>query len=116
MELQPELVRAILIWCEDNLDGDRFHYASNIHIEEYTRKEIVYHIGRLKEAGYVNVKFYGADDGADYLLTTLSWYGHHFLETMRSETNWKKALEVLGKVGLVALPEFIKHYLPLIAP
>ena len=116
MKLQPELVRAILIWCEDNLNGNRFPFASTILIEGFTKREIIYHIGRLKEAGYLNVRFYGADNETDYMLSSLTWDGHHFLETMRSETNWKKALEVFGKVGLVALPEFIKHYLPLIAP
>lgn len=114
MNLQPDLLRDILIWSENNLDGINLISSNNVHIEQYLDNEVQYHISLLVEAGYMNCLDSSGGSSESYLLKRLTLNGHQLLVTMKSDKTWKHVKEYLGKMGLVAIPELVKYIIPII--
>lgn len=85
MIVDKDLLRSILLWCEDKLPGktDGFQ-ASEIKIPGYKSEQIIKHIAFLAEGGYLIVQDFKIDDKTNYLIRGLSYYGHQYLETIKS--------------------------------
>jgi len=87
MILDKDLIRSILLWCEDKLpDKTRGYKASEIKIPGYKSEQIIDHLAFLAEGGYLIVQDFSTDDKTNYLIYRLSYYGYQYLEAIKSNT------------------------------
>ncbi len=108
MKLEPDLIREILVWCEDNLPNKEKNYeASELSIKGYTSDQIVYHITLLSESGYIDVLDASAGNQINYFLNRLTMNGHQYLSLLRSKA-WKTAKSLLHEVGVIFAESAIK--------
>lgn len=63
---------------------------------------IVYHIGLLQQAGFVEAVTRNDHLGviSDAWIKSITWEGHDFLDAMRDDTIWKKAKDKFIKPGV----------------
>lgn len=128
MTLEPELVRAVLLYLEDHLilykedqETRRFQIlgvtttelCSAPELSEFPEYDIVYAVWKLYEGGMITLEKAPERDADFYYLTVLSitWEGHEFLANIKSDTVWNKASEKakeLGNVSIKALAFFAK--------
>lgn len=72
--------------------------------------EISYHMGLLIDAGLVRgqlVKTLGPEI-KDFFAEQLTWEGHEFLDSIRSETVWNKTKKIFSEQGLSMTFDLIK--------
>lgn len=102
MKLDHECVREILLHLEDNLGLDYMH-ANEIELKDYPQDVINYSVMRLIEADYLIADIESADDEVDITISTITWKGHEFLDTVRDKEVWKKTKGFLSKFASVSL-------------
>lgn len=126
MKLDPECIRDIMCFVDDkqstNLSITSTHMVSHF-TGKYTLSELLYHVQRLIEAGYLNGK---TDDEHDpeafdkihyeshmfldgdpktyrphiwFTIDAIHWNGHEFLKNCRDNAVWNAAKEQLKSVG-----------------
>ncbi len=102
MERDMDLVRKILMVCEQNAHGSAPH---PLQVEGYSGEQIGYHVYPMMQAGLVE----GADvtntasQSPQAILTAMTWDGHEFLEASRDEGLWVKAKQAAGSTGGMVL-------------
>ena len=85
MILDTDLIRSILLWCEDKLPDKKHGYqASEIKIPGYKSEQIIKHIEILAEGGYLIVQDFSIDDKTNCIIYGLSYYGCQYLETIKT--------------------------------
>lgn len=97
MRRDMDLVRAILFRIEA-----QEHYDDQIEIsfDNYDADTVGYHVGLLKQAGFVEANDDRAHGGGpSYIIIGLTWNGHEFLEAARDDTRWNKAKSIVAKNG-----------------
>ena len=110
MKLNLELVRDLLIYIEENGDGEQGVY--DIRINGYTNNEIMYHTSLLAEIGYID--YYVTTQmgvGKSFIPTRLTIQGHMYIENIRNKYIWselKKDMELKGIVNTSV--DVIKDY------
>ncbi len=115
MKLSCECVRDILLCLEEfpfiekNEDGELETEMMPLPaiakaLPNYSEAEILYALLRLKEGGYIDI-YQKKSGGTFYLffVTDMTFAGHELLEKIRPESNWKKTLAILKKVGSFGL-------------
>jgi hypothetical protein len=117
MKLNHDCVRGVLLAIEDSsstharITVDKL--VGNQYLKEFSSKDIHYTIARLNEAGYINVHTIKiAGIGEDFIVESLTWNGHAFLDNIRDNTIWdktKKSVSVLSSVSLSILSEVAKE-------
>lgn len=119
MKLDPEIVRDVLIFLEENLIYEDFD-SNNPHVHnEYLSKEIFegiyndknlymlsdvnYAIEQLYRAGYISAGNHPVDASGNIIslkINDITWKGHQFLNNIRPQKIWdlikEKALEIGG--------------------
>jgi len=115
VKLDTDLIREILIWCEDKLpDKGRSYQASEIVINDYTSDEILYHVALLVDGGYLKVIDASAGGYEDYIIERLTNGGAQFLEIIKSDTGWKKFKAKAKEIGIPAIPVMLPIIVDLI--
>lgn len=110
MRLNPDCVRDILLAIEaqvpeetsliqEFMDIDDF--SENEFTRKYDKKEIIYALLRLEEAGLINSghKFYDAGEMAAFRVASLTFSGHQYLEKIRDNGRWRQVKSIGSKVG-----------------
>lgn len=112
MKLNPDCIRAVLFDLEENLIiNDELEYPM-ISLQElikcdkckkYKTADIAYTISKLGEAEFINVSMpeWGMNDA---IITSISYQGHQFLETVRNDKIYRKVKTILSSVGSFAIP------------
>ncbi|KHD35179.1 hypothetical protein NL50_14895 [Clostridium acetobutylicum] len=114
MHLNPDCLRDILLYVEDNINNQNKCIAvANLidsissKCDEYDEYYIHYHIIQLNQAGmFTHVTI--ADGNIPLIIMDLSWQGHQFLATIRGETVWNQTKSVANKVGSFSLDTLSK--------
>lgn len=112
MKLNPDCIRNILIFCETNLT---FGYDLSWnpislngfcqHLSEYSREELAYSLLLLNEACYIEAHIINRDGGImDIYVYRLTFSGHEFLDTIKSDTIWRKLQKAMVSIGSISLP------------
>lgn len=122
MKLNPECVRDILLYLEEN--NTLIHHNSNekriqhkeisifelaeIMLNEYNYEydEALYAIEKLMEIGYV--KYGGISTGSGHSIIfgniyDITYQGHNFLNTIRSQSIWKATVSGAKKIGSMSI-------------
>jgi hypothetical protein len=92
----PEIVRFILLWAEENLPSDLM--ICEPHFAQYPPKEIAYHLELLVEAGYVKAKNQ-VRAGFPIIPDRLTHRGHEYVDQIRDPEIWAKTKAGMSKVG-----------------
>lgn len=90
MKLDLELVRKILMECENSPHG---YAEKNVpEIEGFSEEEVLHHIFLMDEAGLVKAvsTTHLGSESPEARLGFMTWEGHEFLENSKNETLWQK--------------------------
>jgi len=100
MQLNPDLLRELLLWGERNLPS-----ASGVlevpSIGGFGDQEIAYHCLIADEAGFFESTEFQANDDLFQQVRPhrLTYTGHQYLEIIRDDLVWAKAKEGARKIG-----------------
>ncbi len=122
MKLNPNCIRALLLYCEDSLTLDEHLAWQPLHLldfcaslPKYSRQEIAYTLYLLDEADYIETHIVEADCGIiDIYVFRLTYLGHEFIDSIRSNTVWEKvqsALNVISSASLPVIQELGSHFI-----
>jgi len=99
MKRDFDLIRLILLEAEQNSAPGKSPYTPEI--DGYDFQSINYNIKLMFDAGLVDV-YHNTykPNGDDYLIKSLTYEGHDFLDKIRSESVWNKTKNtIFDKVG-----------------
>lgn len=119
MKLNPDCVRDILVYLEEKLDYiddgktsskiNRISWQALLKDESllkcYHINEIKYSIQKLAEIKYLEVsKSTGSNNGwLTCDICDITWNGHEFLNTIRSQTIWEASKEKATRIGSMSI-------------
>lgn len=107
MKLDRDCVRDFLLTLESldhsqKLTSD--NYKSFPLLSSYDPEVILYTAERLEEAGFINIRFMPVLGGdKPFSATSITWYGHQFLDNIRDDGIWKETKNITSKVASVSL-------------
>lgn len=108
MTRDMELVRKILLKVEENTSSDQI---MNLSIEGYDNEIVYNHCKLIYDAGLVS-SFQTSRPLTQryptYIIGTLTWAGHDFLDKIKSDSIWDKTKTTIKKKGLPLIFETIK--------
>ena len=96
-----DLIRILLLKIDENpeFNGSRTYYGfpnADLGNNDYSQNEIAYHLNLLIEAGLIDGE---ADPINPPAFRRLTWAGHDFVDSVRNETVWKKAKDIIISKG-----------------
>ena len=114
MRINIDCLRNVLMYCINNLDYiengniwktepvdlQEIYKAKDLH--EYPKKDIMYSILKLKEAGYIITALEQPKIETyinDCLIIDVTMKGHQFAETIKESTVWEKTKTIVSKIG-----------------
>ena len=103
MKRDNDLVRGLLLAIEKRPPTDRIA-GDSLGFDDRDEPEVVEHIRLLTEAGFIETRVREfLEDRHQRLarveILRITWAGHEFLASIRSDTVWKKTQERVAKVG-----------------
>lgn len=104
MKLNHDCIRDLMLFSEEVLNMRNYISCSALELPPYTNDELIYTASKLIEAGYLEgkvLKF--LDDGRDARISSITWSGHEFLDTIRDDGVWKSTKEKLSKFSSVSI-------------
>lgn len=128
MKLNYDLIRNLLLKAENqkyNSSLSQSELDKFIVEYEYTIEELIYHLKRLEEADYIDVTIRYASNGVYiYKFNNITWEGHQFLDTIRSNKVWGvskkvanelkiKSVYALSQIAIQVSSNLINQYLSL---
>lgn len=109
MRLNNECIRDLLLYLEENLDNENDIDLVNFTFKKYTNEDIIYTAQKLIEAHYINARSaYGSNTIYYFPVSSITYNGHQFLDTIRPQTVWEKTIEkskVLGDTSISILSQ-----------
>ena len=108
MQRNWDTIREILSRLEEVTTEQGCLQLSNFPEEK--RAEISYHMELLMEAGLVSGQMSKTIDPGpyDFLAIRLTWQGHEFLDTIRSDTVWQKTKKSFLSKGISMTFDLVK--------
>lgn len=94
MKLKKECIRDLLLFVESSNTPsvNESEIQNFIDNTDYTKPDIIYTIQKLQEAGYLNANIkYGDNTVYWYSISSITYDGHQFLDTIRDDSVWEAA-------------------------
>ena len=104
-----DLIRAVLIETEKLPDDGAFY---DIAVEGFTEAEISNHVRLCDEAGFIEGQDLTTLESVCWKPKRLTYEGHEFLDSIRSDTVWEKAKALTLKSTGTLTIEGLKFALP----
>lgn len=98
MERDLDLSRSILFAIEKDEDATGHGFIC-LNIEGYTKEQVSYHVQLLDEAGLIEAEDLSTLNSFQWEPRRLTWHGHEFLDSARSDNLWSKAKEEMESIG-----------------
>ncbi|MGR6904784.1 DUF2513 domain-containing protein [Lysinibacillus sp. G01H] len=95
MKRDLNLVRELLLLIESNDDKKELVIPEN-----WDREVVAYHLEILDQAGYVKNSTRWADNKPFWLMASMTWDGHEFLDSVKNNGIWNKTKEGILNKGL----------------
>jgi Hypothetical protein (DUF2513) len=119
MKLNKDCVRDLLLEMEDKLTLSGHTFLDEIKnfetYNKYGHDETIYTIKKLIEAEYLKGSYKFASDEMYFLaISSITWNGHEFLDSVRSNEVWeatKEKVKGFSSVSISILSEVAKDYL-----
>lgn len=104
MKLNHECIRDLLLYIEENLSYNDELEINKISLNNYSLEELLYTTEKLVEADYLICFTIEIDDEYSILLVqSITYKGHHFLDTIRDNKIWSKTKNVLSFLKSVSI-------------
>lgn len=111
MKLNLDCMRDILIEMEKAEYGEPI-YPQKIYnaLPQYSQNEINYSFIKLKEANFIKAVTHSRMDYDTTVsrLDDITYEGHQFLASIRSDTIWNKTKGILNEVGTTSISSVIQ--------
>ena len=111
MKLNHECIRDFLLVCEDipyDENPDMKYFLESKKLSNYSPEDILYTAEQLSNADFIiikRIKAWGIP--FDGLFINITWNGHQFLDSIRSDTVWNKTKKrISSTVGSASLNVF----------
>ena len=103
MELNYDCIRDLLLEIEKVTTFNKsFTLFSNLeNLKKYEREELQYHLRQCSLAGFL-YKYQPFMDG-DISVSDLSFQGHEFLHSIRTDKVWSKTKDICKELGIKTL-------------
>lgn len=113
MKRDMDLIRLILLAIEAH--PELYSWDVALDIPGYSKKEIVYQVKLLSEAGLIEARIIPSGGYSDYRVNSLTWAGHEFLEASRDDNRWEKVkrlvMEKTGSISFEVLKAGLVQYM-----
>ena len=108
MKRNWDMIRDILTQLEEFKNEEGCFNLSSFSQDKHA--EISYHMELLMEAGLVNGQMLGefGPGPQDFFANRLTWQGHEFLDTIRSDTVWQKTKKSFLSQGISMTFDLVK--------
>ena len=115
MKLDPDCIRDVLLYLEENLKIENGHKFSQISFEQlkealsqYNEEDVFYSVYNLHQICYIEGNINTTSNNRIFFcdINNITWEGHQFLNTIRPKSVWvatKKGAEKLGIMSIHAL-------------
>jgi hypothetical protein len=115
MKLEMDLVRDILLWCEDKLpDNDQSYDTTDLVFSGFTSSQIMYHFKLLRDCGYIESEGDASINSSNryaFFPECLTMSGYDFLGQIKNDTLFNGMKEEAAKIGV----QVVKAALPILA-
>lgn len=107
MKLNYDCVRKVLLEIEALEYGESVA-SSDLNIDGFKQLEVSYTVAKLFEAGYINAnpRQYQYESMPIFIIETLTWEGHKFLDNIRDNNVFNTAKGVASKFASVSISMF----------
>ena len=99
MKRDMDLIRRILLHVEQEQKGEDRCEIHLDHFKGYSKDELKYNIRLLMSAGYLDFGDVTTQDWNTYQIGFISWEGHEFLDSVRSDGVWSEVRKKVSKLG-----------------
>ena len=108
MKLDINCVRSVLLATESMNYGEQLFFQAFFQkpqLEGYSEDTVQYTCLKLVEAGYIDAKVvrYIRQANRVTIIMDLTYNGHEFLNTIRSDKNWEKIKSTAKAAGVFSL-------------
>lgn len=104
LKLNHECIRDLLLYIEENLTYNDELEINKISLNNYSLEELLYTTEKLVEADYLTCYTIEIDDEYSILLVqSITYKGHHFLDTVRDNKVWSKTKNILSFLKSVSI-------------
>lgn len=114
MKLNPDCVRDVLIFLEENLVIDlvkkdfipiELSQIQTHFKDKYTKEDVWYSVYNLYRIGYIEGNFSNAGRMKMFFcpIENITWNGHQFLNTIRPQSVWDATKQGASKLGLMSI-------------
>lgn len=116
MKLEPELIKKILEFGEENLPNRNETFSTeNIVINGFSREQLTFHIRLLWENDYIHCLEDSRGNHEDYFYKNLTMNGYQYLYLLRGKA-WNTAKTMIKDVGVIFVESAIKAIIDKILP
>lgn len=100
MKRDMDLIRTIMIELESRLEPEKS--LTELTFDGQDDHTVLEHLMLLEEAGFVSmtVERYLGGEPPFFVVHRITWAGHEFLESVRSDTVWEKSKKTLLTAGV----------------
>lgn len=104
MKLNHDCIRDLMLFSEKVLNMRNYISCSALELPPYTNDELIYTASKLIEAGYLEGNVLKSlEGGRNVRISSITWSGHEFLDTIRDDGVWKSTKEKLNKFPSVSI-------------
>ncbi len=112
MKLNPDCIRDVLLYLEENLtlkDNHKFSAITLAQLEgalpEHTKEDIFYSVYNLYQIRFIEGKINDVNDMKMFFceINNITWNGHQFLNTIRPKTVWDATKKGAAKLGIMSM-------------
>nr|AWZ48427.1 hypothetical protein C3495_06180 [Clostridiaceae bacterium 14S0207] len=108
MKLNQDCVRDALLAIEDiGTINNRLSLSDLLNTDfckKYDINNLGYTVSKLLEAGFINASTINSLGGKGFIIRSITWDGHQFLDNIRDKDIWDKTKSIISKVSSVSLP------------
>lgn len=99
MKLNPDCVRDVLLYLEENLkieEGQKFSHITlhqlKQNLNKYSEEDVLYSVYNLYQIHFIDGNIKNVNDIKMYIceIYNITWSGYQFLNTIRPKSVWKK--------------------------
>lgn len=112
MKLNPDCIRDVLLYLEENLkieDNHRFSEITLSQLEEalpqYPNEDVFYSVYNLHQIHFIEGKINDINNMKMFFceINNITWNGHQFLNTIRPTTVWEATKKGASKLGIMSM-------------
>ena len=112
MKLNPDCIRDVLLYLEENLvikDRNKLSVISLNQLKEnlsqYDEDDIFYSVYNLYQIRYIDGRINDASDMKMFFcdINNITWNGHQFLNTIRPTSVWQATKKGASKLGIMSM-------------